>query len=230
MGTDCFGTPQRSCMVEPSELDNLRRRLFANLKNNPGVVGVGEIGLDYHGDKNFCARKQQQDFLQQVVQQMMKDDQLKTKPIVLHVRGRSATDLSASNDCIRVLQRVNGLARDHPVYRHCFVGGLTEARDWLNAFPNTVFGLSTLSASEHSHDECATVFKSLDECHIVLETDSPYLPLSGQDHSTVTPWSTYYLAKWLAGVREIPLAVSIDTACNNMCWLYQLPPPCHNQI
>ena len=117
--------------------------------------------------------------------------------------------------------------RDHPVYRHCFVGSQVEATMWLNAFPRTFFGFSPLSMSPGAHDECKKVFYNLDLARVVLETDCPQLQFRQADKQKLNPWSTWHEARWLAALRDIPMEKVLKKVCENVCELYKLPPPDH---
>ena len=166
-----------------------------------GVVAVGEIGLDYLHAKYNRQQIAQRETLTVVLSEVRKRAELTDLPLVLHVRGKSPVDLSASQDCIRVLKEA-GVPSEHPIYRHCFVGGLQEARMWLKAFPNCKFGFSPKVPAGQAHAECPIVFMHLDLDQILVETDAPYLPLPCSDRM-VTPWSTFYLFQWLAALRSI---------------------------
>ena len=206
-------------------------KTLETLRKEEGVVGAGEVGLDYHHGITNEAKKDQQDFLRRFVTQVLKDGKLKNLPLVLHVRGRDNSDRQASADCIRVL-RDAGVDLNHKIYRHCFVGTWQEAVEWLVAFPKTVFGLSPNSCSVYAADTCASVFASLMPNHIVIETDCPKLklPPGVGGKGPVTPWSTYWLAKWLAALRDQTLSETLEHVCRTMCHLYGLDMPSHNQL
>ena len=220
--------PNEVAQSSQGQLRTLVDRLFAHL-SEPGVVGLGEIGLDYCKTKSEAGRKQQQETLIKILRHARADRHLKKLPIVLHVRDETPYQLQASEDCIRALQTAE-IPRDHPVYRHCFVGGQQEATWWLRAFPHTFFGLNPLVVAQSAHSECPKVFYNLDLARIVLETDSPKLKLKSSDTVLLTPWSTWYLGRWLAALKGLSLGETLAKVCENVCELYKLAPPHHSKL
>ena len=221
--------PKDVMNLDPDVTGKMADRALKLCRNQSGVVGIGEFGLDYFHAKHPRQRERQKQFLSDFLRRVRRDDRLRRLPLVLHVRGQNETKREASTDCIRLLQE-SGVPREHPVYRHCFVGGWQEARDWLLAFPNVVFGLSPLSKSIFAHDECKVVFNSLQLDHIVIETDCPMLKIDASDVAPVTPWSSYCLFKWLAALRGLSLAETLEAVCSTVCSFYRLDRPSHNEL
>lgn len=124
--------------------------------NEPCVLGIGEIGLDYHYD---CAPHELQ-------KEVFKAQWLlaceANKPVELHIRD-AYDDFFA---CI------NGLPKPPKVLLHCFSGGLDDARRAVDmGFSFSIGGVITYKKS----DETRAVFKLLPDNLIHLETDCPYL-------------------------------------------------------
>ena len=133
--------------------------------DNPKVVAVGEIGLDYHWVKDPEAReKQKKWFIKQI-----NFANLHQKPISIHNRD-------TFEDCLNIL-------REHkPLYSgvmHCYSGSVELLKEVLKL--NLYIGLDgplTFTNAKTPKEVCEEV--PLEK--LLLETDSPYLaphPLRG---------------------------------------------------
>lgn len=120
-------------------------------------VAVGEVGLDYHWDKQFIPQ-QQAAFDQQIGWAI--DLRL---PVVIHSREAMA-------DCIRMVrERQQGHLSG--VF-HCFSGSYEEACQIIDlGFYLGIGGVSTYKTCR-----LTDFLQRLPADRIVLETDSPYLP------------------------------------------------------
>jgi TatD DNase family protein len=137
-----------------TETDYVR---LATIWHEPGVVGCGEMGLDYH--YNFSPPQAQQDvFARQLA--LAADLDL---PIVIHCREAHA-------DVVRILLDA-GYAGRRVVF-HCFSGSREEAaevwsRGWWTSFTGTI----TFNKSAEQQRVLAET--PLDQ--LMFETDAPYL-------------------------------------------------------
>ena len=152
----------------PTELDGVTDKDFDELMSNidnPKVVAVGEIGLDYHWVKDPVARETQKKwFIKQI-----NFANLHQKPISIHNRD-------AFEDCLKIL-------KEHkPLYSgvmHCYSGSVELLAEVLKL--NLYIGLDgplTFTNAKTPKEVCEEV--PLEK--LVLETDSPYLaphPLRG---------------------------------------------------
>ena len=103
--------PNHCHEVEKTALDDLRQ-----LQTEPGVLAVGETGLDYHYD--FAPKVRQAEFFEAHLRLAA---ELK-RPVVIHCR-------EAVDDCLAIL-------RNGPKVRavfHCFTGSPDEAQRILDA-------------------------------------------------------------------------------------------------
>ena len=129
--------------------------------NTPGVISIGEIGLDYHYKREEQHRlKQHIWFLYQL------DLAWKLKlPVILHVRD-------AHEDALRIL-------RWHPARKlggviHCFYGSKETAEQYLKLGYHIGIGGSVLQLEERAKDLWEAIpHISLDR--ILVETDSPFI-------------------------------------------------------
>lgn len=163
---------------------------------DPNVVGVGEIGLDYYWDKTF-EKEQREAFYRQLC--WARDRKL---PLSLHIR-------SAYNDAIEILKKFR--PGELSGVMHCFSGGVQEA-DWAvkNGFALGIGGTVTFKNSK-VQDIVAHVGLE----NIVLETDAPYLapvPHRGKpNESAYIP----FIAQKVADIFQVSLQTVADVTTEN---------------
>ena len=181
----------------PTELDDFKEEYFKFLEDNldnPKIVAVGEIGLDYHYD-NTDKEKQVYIFKKQL------DIASKyNKPIIVH-----------SRDCIQ--DTYNILKK----YRltgsiHCFSGSVEMAREFVKiGYKLGIGGIITYKNAKTIKE----VLKDIDLSYILLETDSPYLTPSlyrGEDNS---PKYIPIIANEIASIKGISnKEVAVTTTAN----------------
>lgn len=137
------------------------RRILRKYANTPGVVAIGETGLDYHYKREEQHRRKQYVwFLYQL------DLAWKRKlPVILHVRD-------AHEDALRIL-------RLHPARKlggviHCFYGPKEVARQYLKLGYHIGIGGAVLQPEERAKDLWEAVAEMPPE-RILLETDAPFI-------------------------------------------------------
>ena len=145
--------------VHPSDCDGVTDADFDELRRlcqEPGIVAVGEIGLDYYWKDNPPKEFQQSVFRRQIEMALELD-----LPIIVH-------DREAHGDCMTIV-------RDYPKARgvfHCFSGSAEMAeellkRGWYLGFDGPITYKNARRAAE--------VVAVTPMERIVVETDSPYL-------------------------------------------------------
>ena len=147
-------------MVKDTDLENLEKLL-----KNKKVVGIGEIGLDYH---YYDTKKEKQiELFEKQLELAVKYDM----PVVIHSRD-------ATKDTINTLKKYNvkGII-------HAFSGSLETAEIYIKmGFLLGIGGVITFKNSK-----LYEVVKKIGVENIVLETDSPYLtphPFRGKQNSS----------------------------------------------
>ena len=146
------------------------KRLDA-LVRRPGVVAVGECGLDYSA-RSFADREVQATAFRAQIHLALRYN----LPLVLHIRGNGRAwagegDL-AEEDCYKILEEC-GVPRDFPIHRHCFNGNWISALTWLSTYPASKIGITalvTFPKAIHIHEVARRVPLS----RLLLETDAPY--------------------------------------------------------
>ena len=164
------------------------------------VVGIGEIGLDYHyGNDN--KEKQIELFRKQ-----MEIAEKYKLPVVIHSRD-------ATEDTINILKEYNVIGD-----MHCFSGSLETAKIYINmGYKLGIGGVVTFKNSN-----LYKVVESVGLENIILETDSPYLtpePFRGKQNS-----SKYipYIAKRIAEILNISVEEVAEITTENACSLFDL--------
>lgn len=144
--------------------DNIEK--LKDLLKIPKVVGIGEIGLDYHyGKENIDLQKKL------FRTQMKLAEELKL-PVVIHSRD-------ATEDTINILKEFPNVIGDI----HCFSGSIETAKIYISmGYKIGIGGVVTFKNSN--------LFKVVEEIgleNIILETDAPYLapdPFRGRQNSS----------------------------------------------
>lgn len=153
----------------PDQADIITEKDIIKLENivssSKKVIGIGEIGLDYHYD-DINKDKQKKIFEMQ-----LKIAEKLSLPVVIHSRD-------ATFDTIEILKKykVKGII-------HCFSGSLETANIYIGmGYKLGIGGVLTFKNSK-----LGEVVKEVSLNSIVLETDSPYLtpdPYRGKTNSS----------------------------------------------
>ena len=184
----------------PSEVNNYDLNYLKESLKKPKVVGLGEIGLDYHYGKEDID-KQKELFRKQL--------DIATElniPVVIHSRD-------ATLDTINILKEYNlkGVI-------HCFSGSLETAKEYIKM--GYLLGIGGVVTFKNSKLYKVVEGVSLEK--IVLETDSPYLtpePDRGKKNS-----SKYIpiIAKKVSEIKKINEEKVMKTTTENATKLFDL--------
>lgn len=182
--------PEQAAEFTEEGLEEIRRLL-----EEPKVLAIGEIGLDYYWPEPAHE-------IQQAVLRRQLELALERKlPVILHCRD-------ATEDMLGILRQYPGLRG----VVHCFSGSAETAREYLKLGLYIGFtGVLTFKNARKPVEACATV--PLDR--ILLETDCPYLapvPYRGK-----RCWSPMIArtAERAAEMKGIPTQALIDHAREN---------------
>ena len=170
----------------PSEANDINENdlleLEKYLKNESKVVGVGEIGLDYHYGKEDIDKQKW------LFRKQLEIAQKLSLPVVIHSRD-------ATLDTINILTEYPDVKGDI----HCFSGSIETAEKYISmGYKLGIGGVVTFKNSN-----LYRVVETVGIDNIILETDSPYLtpePFRGKKNS-----SKYipYIAKKIAEILSI---------------------------
>lgn len=135
-----------------NEVDKVIELINNNLKDS-NMIGIGEIGLDYHyGKENIELQKE-------VFKKQLDFAQKHNLPVIIHSR-------EATQDIIDILKEYNlkGII-------HCFNGSLEVAKEYIKmGYKLGVNGVVTFN-----NCKLINILKELSIEELVFETDSPYL-------------------------------------------------------
>lgn len=188
----------------PDEVDTLKEDDIKDLEklllNNPKIIGIGEIGLDYyHNDLN-------KDIQQKYFRLQLDLASKLNLPVVIHSR-------EAIQDTYDILKEytVKGII-------HCFSGSLEMAKLFINQ--GFYLGIGGVLTFKNSH--LKEVVEEIPLSSIVLETDSPYLspePYRGKINSSK---NIKIIAQYLSKIKNIPLEEVSQITTNNALMLFDL--------
>ena len=187
----------------PSEVDDCNDDdliLLEEQLKHKKVVGVGEIGLDYHYGK------EDRDKQIELFEKQLKIAEINNLPVVIHSRD-------ATEDTINILKKYNVRG-----VMHCFSGSIETAKIYTSM--GFLLGIGGVVTFKNSN-----LFKVVEEVgieNIVLETDSPYLtpePFRGKKNS-----SKYipYIAKRIAEILNISVEEVGKITSNNASSMFDL--------
>ncbi len=182
-------------------------RRLRDLATRPGVVAIGETGLDYHYD-TAPRETQIEAFRAQV--RLAKDVAL---PVVVHCREAAA-------DVLRVLgEEQDGSLRG---VVHCFAEDLAAAQRLIEGGLHLgIGGLVTFKNAERLRG----VLREIGLARIVLETDAPYLAPVPRRGKRNEPALLRHIA---AKIAEVVGVTEDEVACattDNARALFNLPLP-----
>lgn len=161
------------------------RFIEANL-HRPGIIAVGEIGLDYYYDQS--PRDEQREAFRAQLEIAARHQM----PVEIHTRD-------AEEDTVAILKefegRVTGLI-------HCFTGTQWLADQCLAlGFNISISGIVTFKNAE----ALRSVVRSLPLDRMHVETDAPFLapiPMRGKQN---TPAFVVHTAQFVADLKAVPL-------------------------
>jgi TatD DNase family protein len=158
---------------------------FEALGRKPGVVAVGEVGLDYHSP-GFDAALQQRLF-----REMIRLSRRLKLPLVIHQRDAAA-------DTLKILGEEGG-GLEGGVF-HCFAGDLACAQGAMGlGFDIAVGGILTYPSA----GALRGVIEQVPLGRLVLETDAPWLAPQAQRGKRNEP---AFMASVMAKLAELKKA------------------------
>lgn len=161
---------------------------IVDLFDQPGVVAVGEAGLDYYYEHS-PRDVQRQAFAEQI--QLAHQLRL---PLIIHTRD-------AWDDTFDVLAAEG--TPEQTVF-HCFTGGAAEARRCLALGAFVSFsGIVTFKSATDVQE--AAVLVPLDR--MLIETDAPYLAPLPYRGKTNQPAYVPFTAQFIADLRDTPIGM-----------------------
>lgn len=189
--------------VEKVEVDDWN--LIEEMLCHPKIVGVGEIGLDYHYTKENI------DLQKEIFVKQIELAKKYKKTIVVHSRD-------AIQDTYDIMCRYKN---DHLQFvLHAYSGSVEMAEKFIDLGVKLgIGGVVTFKNAGKVKD----VVETFSMEHFLLETDSPYLtpePYRGQKNK---PYYVKLVAEKIAEIKHIDVHLVIEETCRNACTVFHLP-------
>ncbi len=173
------------------------------IKNNPKIIGVGEVGLDYYWDKSFV-ELQKEVFIKQI--EFANEMNL---PLNIHCR-------EAFGDTLDILKKYN---KNSTAIMHCYSGSLDFAKECIKlgiyiAIGGVVTFKNAIKVKE--------VAQNIPLEYLLLETDDPYLtpvPFRGKENQ---PAYIKYVAQEIANQRGISTDEVANAATQNALKIFDI--------
>ena len=193
--------------IHPENLEGVDDKVLEetlNLYKHPKVVGIGEIGLDYHWEKDPAKREIQKEFFIKQIEYANKVG----LPISVHNR-------EAFQDTLNILKEhkpVGGVM-------HCYAGSVENIQEIINLNMYIGLGGPVTFKNAKTPKEVAT---EVPLERLVLETDSPYLsphPLRGTVNE---PSNIILVADEIANLKNMSKKHLLEVVYDNSCKLFNL--------
>jgi TatD DNase family protein len=186
-----------------------QRTEFAALLTSPGVVAVGECGLDYFRD--LSPREAQRAAFSAQLELAV----ALGKPVFLHQRD-------AHQDFTAMLRDFAG--RLAGGVAHCFTGGIAELETYLSM--GLYIGVTGWICDERRGQDLRAAVPRIPSDRLLIETDAPYLlprdlqpmPASRRNEPAFLP----HVAAAVAALRAEPLESLAATTTRNAVALFNL--------
>jgi TatD DNase family protein len=145
--------PHHAADLTPEVMNELRA-----LAADPGVVAIGECGLDYY--RNLAPREAQIATFRALLELAVET----RKPVFLHQRDAHADFIAILREFRAAL--VDGVA-------HCFTGHAHELADCLEL--NLAIGITGWICDERRGQHLIPLMRQIPATRLMIETDAPYL-------------------------------------------------------
>ena len=172
--------------------------ILETMSSDPKVVGIGEIGLDFHYNHS------NKEIQQKVFTEQLELAKSLNLPTVIHSRN-------SDNEIIEIIKKT----KSNKGVLHCFASNLNQANKIIElGYYISFTGLITFVS------ELKSVIKNISINKILIETDSPYLapiPYRGKRNE---PSYILEIAKKIAEVKNISLSEVEKVTQNNTLTLF----------
>lgn len=182
--------------------DDLER--LENMMDEPVVVALGEIGLDYYWD-SVEHDIQKEFFIKQI-----RIAKKKNKPIIIHNREatKDVYDILKNED----ISNIGGVM-------HSYSSSPEMAKEFIKLnMMISISGVVTFKNNKKTQE----VVKEIDLDHLLIETDCPYLTPEPFRGKTNYPHYTIYVAEKIAEIKDIDSKEVIDKTYNNAMKIFNI--------
>lgn len=177
------------CSVNENYLQSLD--VIKSYLQHDGVIGVGEIGLDFYWDKTYI--REQEEALKIQLKWAIE----KNMPVSLHCRNSIDRTIVLLRE---VLKEYSPSPRFTGVF-HCFTGSMEQAERIMElGFFLGIGGVVTFKNAG-----IAELVKEVPLSHLVLETDAPYLAPVPHRGKPNLPEYLFLIAQKIAEIKNCTL-------------------------
>ncbi len=196
--------------IHPNDLQDSWKQDIHNFENilknkkNLKIIGIGEVGLDYHYP-NYDKKRQTAAFIMQIECALAHD-----LPLIIHTRD-------AQDDVLTILKnyqcpQLRGII-------HCFSEDMAFAQKALEL--EFVLGIGG-PLTYPKNNALREIFTTIPLNKIVLETDAPFLPLQEMRGRQNHPRHIKAIAQYLANLRGISFEEIATTTTQTALNLFRL--------
>lgn len=184
--------------IQPEEVKKFSNKSIEIIEkniNNPKIVGVGEIGLDYYWDDTY------KDEQIKVFKKMMDIARKYNKTVVIHSR-------EAIKDTFDIISEYS----DVKCVLHCYSSSVEMAREFIKK--GVMLGIGGVLTFKNSK-KLVEVVKEIPIEYLLLETDSPYLspePYRGKQN---IPNNIEIVAQKIAEIKKISVEDVLKITTDN---------------
>jgi TatD DNase family protein len=187
--------------------------MFDEFKNEPKLVAVGEIGLDY-----FYENSHKNDQIK-VFEQFTKLALDWNQPAIIHCRDKNNCE-EAYAETYRILTDFASSGGKFVV--HCYTGTIEWAKKFLDMGAYIgITGIVTFPKAQNVRD----VLKIIPENRLLLETDSPYLAPVPHRGKSNHPQYLIEVAKKVASEKNMPLEDLVELTTTNAFNFFKCQKP-----
>ena len=185
--------------IHPENIENTLNEIEELIKENK-IYAIGEIGLDYHWNKEN--KEEQKSLFERQIQLAIKYN----LPIIVHVRE----SMQDSLDIIKKY-KVKGVI-------HCFSGSYKMAKEFIKrGFLLGIGGVVTFKNSK-----LYEVIEKINIENIIIETDSPFLTPDPNRGKKNDPSNVFFVAKKIAEIKNLDIEKVIEITAENAKSLFDI--------
>ena len=186
--------------------EEILEEVFGMYLNDPKIVAIGEIGLDYHDPDWYALPETQRYWFNRQLEEAVRVD----APVCIHSRDADGETFEILKD--KALGKI-------PVLLHCYSGSAELAKEYVKrGAVISLGGPVTYKNARHSVEAA----RAIELKDLVIETDSPYLtpvPFRGK---TNKPFYVSYVAAKIAEIKNIPYEEVAQATLENACRFYRI--------
>jgi TatD DNase family protein len=181
------------------------------MAENPKVVAIGEIGLDYYRNRS------PKEYQRKVFQDQLRLAYQLDIPVVIHVRNTHPEDRECIRDVIQILSAWETRLENSGVV-HSYSGNLEEADQLLSmGYYLGITGPVTYKNAEVLRN----VVRAVPLDCLLIETDGPFLSPQAKRGKRNEPAFVRFVAEKIAEVRDISLETVAEQTARNADRLFR---------